>query len=93
MESKATSIAWAYHAARLMPGAAQGGAGGAAATSSTLPPVLNVHAHLLCLPNGQPKQPQPESYRTEVLPVLGCPLTVYYSYYTVRAGRVQRWRW
>ncbi|KAG2439304.1 hypothetical protein HXX76_004663 [Chlamydomonas incerta] len=92
-ESKATSIAWAYHAVRLMPGVAQGGAGGAAATSSTLPPVLNVHAHLLCLPNGKPKQAPPESYRIEALPVLGCPLTVYYSYYTVRAGRVQRWRW
>ncbi|KAG2429164.1 hypothetical protein HYH02_014099 [Chlamydomonas schloesseri] len=89
VEPKATAIAWAYHAARLTPAVAYG----AAATRSTLPPVLNVQAHLLSLPNGKPKQAPPESYRIEALPVLGCPLTVYYSYYIVRAGRMQRWRW
>eukprot|EP00198_Chlamydomonas_reinhardtii_P012036 XP_001701373.1 predicted protein [Chlamydomonas reinhardtii] len=80
LEWSATTLAWAYHAARLA-GEAQGGAGGVLAMTRALPPVLTVHAHLLfSLPDWRPGQPQPGAYRVEALPVLGCPLTVYYNY-------------
>lgn len=90
LEWSATTLAWAYHAARLA-GEAQGGAGGVLAMTRALPPVLTVHAHLLfSLPDWRPGQPQPGAYRVEALPVLGCPLTVYYNY---QHGRVHYRRW
>ncbi len=74
----ATILAWAYHALRLRG-------------AQHLPAVLDVWGYVIVGQDDNLPANPPQFARVESLPVLGCPLTVYFKYYEVSVGRVKQW--
>lgn len=74
----ATILAWIYHALRLRGG-------------QHLPDVLDVWGYVIIGQDGKLPTTLPQLSRVESLPMLGCPLTVYYTYYEVSGEGVKQW--